>query len=426
MKYLLLTILCLAAVFTANSKISYFNETFPCETAVLQDTVISQDKIFLQDTVILQDVFFAKDTTALKESVPQADSSFKADAELLFKLIERNPTDTLINLIGNIIDGLSAPDNLFMARAAYDYFINPSYMGQERVGVAIAEKYLLGKFKNTLPDEERYSISSYIMLIKPSLVGNRMPELPLYDIKGNPLAVEKIKGFKILYFYTPTCSSCKVETPRLSAFLRDYKGLKINFIAVFSEVPDEDLKECVAEWKAYTDKWFSFNNQYVDVYNLWDPQLSSSFPLNYGVISTPQIYFIDRKNIILGRSLKTPQLKELTEATVASTFKTYQLLNVFLMEYAREGTLTYSSAKKSIDNFVKFSLEKPADSYLYYKPHDFVSEILTAMIDYLGEDYALVEKKPLKISNGTREKLVKYIQKSYSSYLLSNLKKISW
>lgn len=418
MKYLLLTIICLATVFTANSKISYFKGTFPRETAVLHDMVVSQGKIVLQDTVILQDRIFAKDTAALKESVPQVDSAFNADAKLLFRLIERNPTDTLINLIGEIIDGLSAPDNLFMARAAYDYFINPSYMGQERVGVAIAEKYLLGKFKNILPDEEKYSISSYIMLIKPSLVGNRMPELQLYDIKGNPVNVEKIKGFKILYFYTPTCSSCKVETPRLAEFLKKYKGLKINFIAVFSDVPGEDLKECAAQWKAYTDKWFSFENPLVDVYNLWDPKLSSNFPLNYGVISTPQTFFIDRKNIISGRALKTPQLKELTEATNASTFKTYQLLNVFLMENAREGTLTYSGARNSIDNFVKFSLEKPADSFLYYKPQDFVLEILTAMIDFLGEDYVLVEKKPLKISHGIRAKLVKYIQKNYSSYLI--------
>ena len=88
------------------------------------------------------------------------------------------------------------------------------------------------------------------------------------------------------------------------------------------------------------------------------------------------------------------------------------------MENAKEGKLTYYDAKNSIDNFVKFSLQKPADSYLYYKPHDFVSEILTAMIDYLVDDYSLVEKKPIKISGGTREKLVKYIQKNYSSYLL--------
>ena len=402
MKYLLLVVVCVATVFTASSK----------STAACFCKTSSREKVMLQDRVV------AKDTAALKITVPQADSAFNEDAKLLFKLVERNPTDTLINLIGDIIDGLSAPDNLFMARAAYDYFINPSYMGQERVGVAIAEKYLLGKFKDILPDEEKYSISSYIMLIKPSLVGNRMPELPLYDIKGNPVDVEKIKGFKILYFYTPTCNSCKVETPRLAEFLKSYKGLKINFIAVFSEVPGDDINKCVAQWKEYTDKWFSFENPLVEIYNLWDPQLSSNFPLNYGVISTPQIFFIDRKDNISGRALKTPQLKELTEATVASTFKTYQLLNIFLMENAKEGKLTYYDAKNSIDNFVKFSLQKPADSYLYYKPHDFVSEILTAMIDYLVDDYSLVEKKPIKISGGTREKLVKYIQKNYSSYLL--------
>lgn len=100
MKYLLLTIICLATVFTANSKISYFKGTFPRETAVLHDIVVSQGKIVLQDTVILQDRIFAKDTAALKESVPQVDSAFNADAKLLFRLIERNPTDTLINLIG--------------------------------------------------------------------------------------------------------------------------------------------------------------------------------------------------------------------------------------------------------------------------------------------------------------------------------------
>ncbi len=369
----------------------------------------------------LSNTIIAKDTVALNSILPQADSSFKADAELLFKLIERNPTDTLINLISKIIDGLATPDNLFMARAAYNYFINPSYMGQERVGVAIAERYLLGKFNNTIPDEEKYSISSYIKLIKPSLVGNKMPELHLYDIKGKPLDVEKIKGFKILYFYTPTCSSCTVETPRLVEFLKNYKGVKINLIAVISEVPEEDIKKSVQEWRDYTDQWFAIKNTAVEIYNLWDPLLSSSFPLNYGVISTPQLFLIDRKNTILGRALKTPQLKELTEFTVLELFRTYGLLNLFLNgnlnRDKQKATLTYSQGKKSIDNFVELSLSKPEDPSLHYKPREFVTDILLAMIDYLGEDYSLVEEKPVNISQRDRLRLIKYIQKSYSSYL---------
>jgi len=402
MRHLLFIVLFFATAFTVSAKpLCHHSANLPVK--------------YLSNTII------AKDTVALNCILPQADSSFKADAELLFKLIERNPTDTLINLISKIIDGLTTPDNLFMARSAYNYFINPSYMGQERVGVAIAERYLLGKFNNTIPDEEKYSISSYIKLIKPSLVGNKMPELHLYDIKGNPLDVEKIKGFKILYFYTPTCSSCTVETPRLVEFLKNYKGVKINLIAVFSEVPGEDIKKSVQEWRDYTDQWFAIKNPAVEIYNLWDPLLSSSFPLNYGVISTPQLFLIDRKNTILGRALKTPQLKELTEFTVLELFRTYGLLNLFLNgnlnRDKQKATLTYSQGKKSIDNFVELSLSKPEDPSLHYKPREFVTDILLAMIDYLGEDYSLVEEKPVNISQRDRLRLIKYIQKSYSSYL---------
>ncbi len=398
MRCILFIILSLTTAFTVSSKPlnSYSTNLtvkFPCDTIITKDTV------------------------TLNRIVPQADSSFKADAELLFKLIERNPTDTLINLISKIIDRLATPDNLFMARAAYNYFINPSYMGQERVGVTIAERYLLGKFNDTLPDEEKYSISSYIKLIKPSLVGNKMPELHLYDIKGNPLAAEKIKGFKILYFYTPTCGSCTVETPRLVEFLQDYQGVKLNLIAVFADVPGEDMKKSLQEWREYTDRWFAIKNPAVEVYNLWDPMLSSSFPLNYGVISTPQIFLIDRKNIILGRALKTPQLKELTEITVLELFRTYGLLNLFLKGNRDNGAITYSQGKEAIDNFVELSLSKPEDPSLHYMPQEFVTDILLAMIDYLGEDYPLVEEKPVNISQRDRMRLIKYIQKSYSLYL---------
>lgn len=404
MKCLVLFLISFATVFTVSSK------TPDCPAA-LQDLSFQTSMSFLPDT--------AKTIipSAVKDTVPVADSAFNSDAKLLFTLIERNPTDTLINLIGNIIDGLTYPDNFLMSRAAYDFFVHPNYMGQERVGVAIAEKYLLGKFNDILPDEDRYSVSSYIRLIKPSLVGNQMPNLPLYDIKGNPLDVERIHGFKILYFYTPTCSSCMVETPRLVEFLKSYKGVKMNFIAIFSETPDDDLKKTVAEWKQYTDRWFSFKNQSVEVYNLWDPQLTSSFPLNYGVVSTPQIFFIDRRNTITGRALKTPQLKELAETTVADLYKTYKLLNIFLMENANEGRLTYNGVVKSLDKFVSFSINKPADTYLFYKPEDFISEILAAFVDYLGEDYDMIENKPMKFSKSDRAKLVKYIQKNYSSYL---------
>lgn len=401
MKCLVLFLISFATVFTVSSK------TPDCPAA-LQD---------LSSPSFPSDTAKTKILSPVKDTVPVADSAFNSDAKLLFTLIERNPTDTLINLIGNIIDGLTYPDNFLMSRAAYDFFIHPNYMGQERVGVAIAEKYLLGKFNDILPDEERYSVSSYIRLIKPSLVGNQMPTLPLYDIKGNPLDVERIHGFKILYFYTPTCSSCMVETPRLVEFLKSYKGVKMNFIAIFSETPGDDLKKTAAEWKQYTDRWFSFKNQSVEVYNLWDPQLTSSFPLNYGVVSTPQIFFIDRRNTITGRALKTPQLKELAETTVADLYKTYKLLNIFLMENANEGRLTYNGVVKSLDKFVSFSINKPADTYLFYKPEDFISEILAAFVDYLGEDYDMVENKPMKFSKSDRAKLVKYIQKNYSSYL---------
>lgn len=400
MKCLVLFLVSLATVFTLNSKTP--------DSTVMQQKPLS---LSLSDTVRATVLHAAKDT------VPMADSAFKADMKLLFTLIERNPTDTLINLIGDIIDGLSYPDNLLMSREAYEYFIHPNYMGQERVGVVIAEKYLLGKFIDILPDEERYSVSSYVKLIKPSLVGNRMPELHLYDLNGNPLDVERIKGFKILYFYTPTCSSCAIETPRLVEFLKSYKGLKINFIAVFSEAPGNDLNKAVGEWKAYIDRWFSFKNEAVELYNLWDPMLTSSFPLSYGVVSTPQLFFIDRRNVIAGRTLKTPQLQELTKETVASLSQTYKLINVLLMENANEGRLTYSGARQTVDKFVNLAINKPAEAYLFYKPEDFISEILAAFVDYLVEDYDVVDSKPMKFSKKDREKLANYIKKNYSSYL---------
>jgi thiol-disulfide isomerase/thioredoxin len=107
--------------------------------------------------------------------------------------------------------------------------------------------------------------------------------------------------YTVLYFYDTSCSSCRIETPRLCNFLKEM-DFPMKVIAFYTG--DKE------------DEWARYRASSLDapgMVHAWDPDLESDFQRKYGVLQTPRMFLIAPDGTVVGRGLDTPALRMLTE-----------------------------------------------------------------------------------------------------------------
>lgn len=322
----------------------------------------------------------------------------KKDIESFFKAIELNPPDTIIRYTDRLIghtdagttpEGKSA-DRLQarIAASGFDYFYNSRIMGQEAVAVHIAEHYFLNG-KLDWPDEEGlFLMNSFVQLNKHSLTGMDAPELNLIDTSGNRVSLRDMPGeYTILYFYTDNCASCKIETPKLVDFVNEYKDGVLNVYTVYTQSDPR-------RWKEYIRREFGLYNPFIEWRDVYDPEFDSGFHLLYNVVSTPQMFLLDKDKKIIGRNLKTDSLKELLEVKKKERDDLHVFFGNFFNKLAPDGK---EAVKKGIDAFYEKSIRDTnlfreifRELYVFLKNND--DYTLQEGAAYLGETY--IASKP--------------------------------
>ncbi|MCF0177238.1 MAG: redoxin domain-containing protein, partial [Bacteroidales bacterium] len=220
------------------------------------------------------------------------------------------PIDSIIHKCDLLIaEGENAENQSKIAGLIFDYFTSSPIMGADGVAVHIADNYFLNK-KLSWPNASSYpALFTFAEFNRESLIGNRAPSLDIEDIDGNSLSIPKgEKGLSLLYFFDDHCASCAKETPAIASFLQHYDGAQpLTLYAVYTQSDKES-------WKKYADLHFnSITNPQVRVYNLWDPEATSSFHMKYGVLSTPRLFLVDQENRIVGRMLDSKAIVTMIE-----------------------------------------------------------------------------------------------------------------
>lgn len=216
-------------------------------------------------------------------------------------------TNEAIELIADdIIAAASDSMKPYIASEVYHKFEESDIMGQEDVSIYIAKKYFAEGGLKWPNEDDEFLANAFVHMNENSLIGMKAPAISMKDTSGNTVSIDSIGGkFKIIYFYSADCKTCKIETPRLVNFLKEYSGAPVSVYAVFTDGTKD-------KWIKYIAENFNCKNPSVKWYDVWDPDIESNFPLLYGVISTPQLYLIN-EGIIKGRRLRSDSLKELLE-----------------------------------------------------------------------------------------------------------------
>ena len=154
------------------------------------------------------------------------------------------------------------------------------------------------------PDEIK-SLRQTAKQMKGSLLGKIGQEVRAKDRNGNLRSTAEItEPIMVVYIYSPNCSHCQEQTPKLVKFAKDYAGKA----GVFSIVTSTTMEE----WDAYKHKT---GISWPDVY---DPQGDDSkWPLKYHVDNTPEIYVLNKDRVFIAKNLHVDQLQEVVDKELA-------------------------------------------------------------------------------------------------------------
>ena len=189
----------------------------------------------------------------------------------------------------------------FVALKIYDHYLNSKIMGDDGVAVHVADTWFIPG-KVAMKDEmDLLNAKVFAEFNRQAQLGAAAPSLVARDPDGAAVALPVEGEYTVLYFYDTSCSTCRIETPRLVNFL---KNTSFPLKAVAFYTGDKE------------DEWTRYRAVSLDVPGLvhvWDPELESDFQRKYGVLQTPRMFLIAPDGTVLGRGLDTPALQILTE-----------------------------------------------------------------------------------------------------------------
>lgn len=138
------------------------------------------------------------------------------------------------------------------------------------------------------------------------LIGKDAPELILRTADGQPRSLHALKGkYTLLAFWSPTCGHCKVMIPELYQKFMVYKDkYDIDAFTILSE-PDDHTHEL----------WLKFirDHNFTDMrwLNLDGAECNIDWHEVYDIVTTPQIYLLDKDKHILAKKLNADLFEQI-------------------------------------------------------------------------------------------------------------------
>lgn len=294
---------------TMESREAFLESINGIKTKVAQELPGSISDIIFRNTLTTP-----KDINEIKENFPFSDSiiihtEFVEDkVEQYLKMVQYNHNDTIKKLIYEMIaSGSNDHIKGKLAYTAFNFFYDSRIMGQEEIAVKIAQEWFLNGNLEWPDAEGRFLLRTFVEFNRHSLIGMEAPELQMSDTIGNPVSLHSLDAeYKIIYFYSNHCASCRTETPQLVDFVNSYDQGPLAVYAVYTDMDEGD-------WKRFINSNLFIFNPFMNWVNVYDPTYKSGFQMLYNVIKTPQMFLLDKENRIIGRNLDVDALRELLE-----------------------------------------------------------------------------------------------------------------
>ncbi|MEO7524096.1 MAG: redoxin domain-containing protein [Ferruginibacter sp.] len=247
---------------------------------------------FMDERIIRTPFFLPKLERYYREVMPQEADSILKDVE--YKLLLAR----------------SAPEMYkFLLNWMTDEYINPKYMGLDKVFVQLYEKYHNQGASPWLNEKQMETIRKrYYMLIM-NLIGEPAANLELVDSTGKTRPLYDVKAdYTVVVFWDPTCGHCKQEIPKIdSIYKASWKMKNVKIYAVLTE-------EQKPAWINYIKEhdigdWINVY-QTKEMAKADEDAQKASYRQLYDVTQTPTIFLLDKEKRIIGKKMSWEQLND--------------------------------------------------------------------------------------------------------------------
>lgn len=194
-----------------------------------------------------------------------------------------------------------------LSRLANQSITSP-IMGRENVWVKLAEDYIFDKNITWIDSTQMLEMRSGYEKIRHNRIGMQGKGLELIDINGKMINTDTIDAeYLILYFYDPTCSHCKQETP----IIHDQ---------IFTKYKDQGMKVVAISINNDKEEWASFieKNNLSDWINVSDPDFTSQYWMYYDTSGVPSIFVLDKNKTIIAKKIDEKNLAKFFEYYIDS------------------------------------------------------------------------------------------------------------
>jgi peroxiredoxin len=238
-------------------------------------------------------------------------------------------TDSLVaacdRLISNAQNQKAAS---FVAGYLFNKFSTSSIIGDESVAVYISRKYFLDGPLEWSGDGGIALLRLYTEFNENSLIGMDAPELALSSIGGNSVNIHELSSrFTILYFFDSSCKTCKDSFPELAGIIERFNHLSISVYAVYTQSDTNQLEVFRQTFKQ------EIENSKAEWFWVYDQDGQSNFHKLYNVLSTPQMFLLDREKRIIGRNLNPNSLESILGSREKMISELHSTAQSFVPQY---------------------------------------------------------------------------------------------
>ncbi len=184
---------------------------------------------------------------------------------------------------------------------------NHNVVGTDGAFVHLAEKYYIGE-PHLWDTTTVRKMKERIKIIKPLLIGKRIPDMFLTDPSGKLLTLSSVQAnYTIVFIYDPECSHCKEETPKLVKMGAFFKAKQVE---VFAACLVRDKKA----WKGFIE---NFKIQHwkngIDIHvnaKTGKEEYYTDFLNTYDAYATPVVYILDKSKKIIGKRIPVDKIED--------------------------------------------------------------------------------------------------------------------
>jgi len=194
----------------------------------------------------------------------------------------------------------------YVVQYLFNKYNNPKIMGMDRVFVYISDKYYLSGLATWAQSDTAFmkSIKDRVLHVRNNLIGEKAPELTLFDLQDKTVSLGSIESdYIVLYFFDTDCGHCQKIIPEWKKIYDEKK------------FASKGIKTILVETQIDKKKMSEFAEKYgvKDLQMLYDPYQTTNFRVLYDIYSTPVPYILDKDKKIIAKRIEPTVIADFLE-----------------------------------------------------------------------------------------------------------------